>query len=114
MQKILKGCQPPRSPLFFMSTLLINFIVLFCITARSSSAADDGAHRPTTYYSVSNEYNNPSSTSSSTRQLDDIPGPGGSCHLSVSTGAVQDAISGNGIVFAVKSDDLDDDGLMVR
>ena len=38
----------------------------------------------------------------------------GSCHLSVSTKGVQETIGGRGLVFPIKSDDDNVDGLWVR
>lgn len=43
-----------------------------------------------------------------------LPGPAGRCHAFVTTSPIKEAISGQGIVFAIKSDDEDDDRLIIR
>ena len=50
----------------------------------------------------------------SRRQMNYQNSPDGSCHLSVSTQGIQETISGRGLVFSIKSDEDNADGLWVR
>ena len=53
-------------------------------------------------------------SSISQRQMNYQNSTDGSCHLSVSTKGVQETIGGRGLVFPIKSDDDNVDGLWVR